>query len=323
MLNRTLCIAALAGLSISAAYAQAPAAYPSKPIELVVHTAPGGGTDLVARMVGEILTREKLVSQPVNIVNKPGGGGAIAYTYIKSKRGDPHTIMTVASMALLSQVVRPDLKLGLENYTPLAFLAQDPQAVMVSASAPYRNLKDMLDAARREPGGLAASVTSPGGTGRLLLWIMERDTGARFKAVSFKSGSDAIMQVMGGHTQLSTENISEGYASVEAKKLRVLAVTSKTRLPIVPDAPTMIELGYNIHVGTGRGFVMPADVPREAAAHMEAMFERVYKSAAWKEFAERNMYENIWMGSADYSKHLAERRVLVTEFMQAIGLAAK
>src|SRR5688500_16140479 len=74
--------------------------FPSRPLELVVHTAPGGGTDLVARMVGEILTREKLVNQPVNIVNKPGGGGAIAYTYIKSKRGDPHTIMTVASMAM-------------------------------------------------------------------------------------------------------------------------------------------------------------------------------------------------------------------------------
>src|SRR5688572_13663489 len=71
-------------------------AFPSRPLELVVHTGPGGGTDLIARMVGEILTREKLVGQPVNVVNKPGGGGAIAYTYIRSKRGDPHTIMTVA-----------------------------------------------------------------------------------------------------------------------------------------------------------------------------------------------------------------------------------
>ena len=68
---------------------------------------------------------------------------------------------------------------------------------------------------------------------------------------------------------------------------------------------------------------MPADVPKEAAAHMEAVLERVYKSPAWKEFAERNMYENIWMGSAEYGKHLAERRVLVSEFMQAVGIAGK
>ncbi len=298
-------------------------AFPSRPLELVVHTSPGGGTDVVARFVAEILVREKLVNQPVNVVNKPGGGGAIAYTYIRSKRGDPHTIMTVASMAMLSQAVRPELKLGLENYTPIAFLAQDPQAVMVAAESPYRTLKDLLDAGRREPNSLAASITSPGGTGRLLIWLLERETGARYKAVSFKSGADALMQVMGGHTHFSTENISEGYGAVAGKKLRVLAVTSRTRLPIVPDAPTMIELGYNIHVGTGRGFAMPADVPKEAAAHMEGLLRRVYDSPAWKEQAERNLYENIWMGSAEYAKHLAERRVLVQDFLQAVGIAQK
>jgi putative tricarboxylic transport membrane protein len=313
----------VAVIAVTGAHAQSPAPFPSKPIELVVHTAPGGGTDLVARMVGDILIREKLVNQPVNIVNRAGGGGAIAYNYVRSKRGEPHTVMTVASMALLTQTVRPELKLGLENYTPIAFLAQDPQAIMVSASSPYKTLKDLVEAARREPNTLVASITSPGGTGRLLVWLLERETGTRYRSVSFKSGSDAIMQVMGGHTQFSTENISEAHASVEAKKVRVLAVTSKTRMPLVPDAPTMIELGYNIHVGTGRGFVMPADVPKEAAAHMESLLERVYRSPAWKEFAERNMFENIWMGSAEYGKHLAERKVLVGEFMQAVGLAPK
>ena len=318
---RLRCAAALVFLAVPA-IAQAQA-FPSRPLELVVHTSPGGGTDVVARFVAEILVRDKLVNQPVNVVNRPGGGGAIAYTYIRTKRGDPHTIMTVASMAMLSQSVRPELKLGLENYTPLAFLAQDPQAVMVAAESPYRTLKDLLDAGRREPSSLAASITSPGGTGRLLIWLLERETGARFKAVSFKSGADALMQVMGGHTHFSTENISEGYGSVAGKKLRVLAVTSRTRLPIVPDAPTLIELGYNIHVGTGRGFAMPADVPKEAAAHMEGVLRRVYDSPAWKEQSERNLYENIWMGSAEYAKHLAERRVLVQEFLQAVGIAQK
>jgi putative tricarboxylic transport membrane protein len=110
---------------------------------------------------------------------------------------------------------------------------------------------------------------------------------------------------------------------VESKKLRVLAVTSLTRLQVVPDAPTMKELGYDIHIGTGRGFAMPAGVPKEAAAHMEAVLQRVYNSPAWKEHAARNFYENIWLGSADYAKHLAERSIQVREFQQAIGLLAK
>lgn len=311
---------AAAALVIPSAFAQT---FPSKPIELVVHTSPGGGTDIFARVVADILSREKLVNQPVNVLNRPGGGGAIAYTYIKSKRGEPHIVMTVASMALLTQTMRPELGLGLENYTPLAFFAQDPQAVMVLADSPYKTFKDFIDAAKREPGSLVASVTSPGGSGRLMVWLIERETGTRFKPVSFKSGGDAILQVMGGHTHFTTENISEGYAAVESKKLRALAVSSLKRLPLVPDTPTLKELGYDIHVGTGRGFVMPAGVPKEAAAHMEAVLERVYRSPAWKEHAERNMYESIWMGSADYAKHLAERRVVVQEFLQSIGIAPK
>jgi putative tricarboxylic transport membrane protein len=315
-----LVIGSAAALAGSAALAQP---FPSRPIEFVVHTSAGGGTDIVARMVAEILTREKLVNQPINVMNRSGGAGAIAYTYFKGKRGDPHTIMTVASMTLLVQTVRPDMGMGLEHFTPLAFLAQDPQAVMVAVDSPYKTLKDLVEAGKREPNSLSASVASPGGTARMLLWMIERETGARYKMVSFKSGADAILPVMGGHTQFTTENISEGHGAVEGKKLRVLAVSSAQRLTAVPTAPTLKELGYDIHIGTGRGFAMPADVPKEAAARMEANLERVYNNPQWKEHAERSLYENIWMGSAEYTKHLAQRRGLVLEFLQSIGIAPK
>jgi putative tricarboxylic transport membrane protein len=308
---------AVATIAASAAFAQG---FPSRPIELVVHTSPGGGTDLVARVVADILVREKLVEVPVNVINKVGGGGAIAYTYIKGKRGDPHTVMSVATLAMLNQVVRPELGLGLENYTPLAFLAQDPQAVMVLAESPFRTLKDLIDTATREPNTLVASVASPGGTARMLVWMLERETGARVKVVTNRGGADAILQVMGGHTHFSTENIAEGYAAVESKKLRVLAVSGLRRLPVVPDTPTLKELGLDITLGTGRGFAMPADVPKAAAAHMEAVLFKLYNTAAWKAHAERSLYESIWLGSADYARHLAERSIEVRHFQQAIGL---
>jgi putative tricarboxylic transport membrane protein len=304
-------------LIMPSVYAQS---FPSKPIELVVHTSPGGGTDIFARFIADLLTREKLVTQPVNVLNRVGGGGAIAYTYIKSKRGDPHTVMTVATLALLTNSLRPELELGMENFTPLVMLAQDPQAVMVQAESPYKTFKDFVEAAQRDPGSIVASVTSPGGSGRLLVWLLERETGAKFKSVSFKSGGDAILQVMGGHTHFTTENVSEGYSAVQGKKLRVLAVSSAKRLPIVPDVPTLREFGYNIHIGTGRGFAMPAGVPKEAAAQMESLFERIHKSAAWKDYAEKNMFEDLYLGSAEYAKHLAQRRVVHQEFLKAVGI---
>jgi putative tricarboxylic transport membrane protein len=264
--------------------------------------------------------KEKLVNVPVNVVNKVGGGGAIAYAYIKSKRGDPHTIMSVGSMAMLTQVIRPELDLGFENYTPLAFVAQDPQALMVVGDSPFRSLKDLLDTGKREPNTLVGSVASAGGTARMLIWMMEKETGGRYKVVTNKGGADAIMQVLGGHTHFSTENIAEGRSSVEAKKLKVLAVTSLKRQPLVPDAPTFKELGYDIHLGTERGFAMPAGVPKEAVAHVEALLKKLFDSPAWKQHAERSLYESIWMGGAEYAKHLAWRAGQVREFQQAIGL---
>jgi putative tricarboxylic transport membrane protein len=295
-------------------------AFWSRPLELASHNSPGGGTDIIARLVADILVREKLVNVPVNVINKPGGGGAIAYTYLKSKRGDPHTIMSVGTMAMLSQVVRPELDLGFEHYTPLAFLAQDPQGVMVHADSPFKTLQDLIDAAKREPNTLVASVASAGGTARMLVWMIERETGAKVKVVTNKGGGDAIMQVMGGHTHFSTENIAEGYSAVEGKKLRVLAVSGLKRLPMVPDTPTLKESGINVAVGTGRGFAMAAGVPKEAVEHMEGVLKGVYNSAPWKAHAERNMYETIWLGSSDYAKHLRERLVEVQEFQRAIGL---
>jgi len=298
-------------------------AFPSRPIEIVVHTSPGGGTDILARVVADILTRNKWITQPITVSNRAGGGGAIAYTYIKNKRGDPHAMMAVASLTMLTVGLRPDMQLGPEHFTPIAFLAQDPQAVMVPVDAPYKTFKEFVDAAKRDPGALAASITTPGGSGQLLVWLIEREAGTKFKTVSFKSGSESIMQVMGGHVHFTTENISEAVSAVEAKKLRVLAVTSAQRLNTVPDVPTLKELGYNIHMGTGRGFAMAAAVPPEAAAHMEAQLEKVYRSPAWKEHTAKHLWENLWMGSTDYAKHLAFRRTQQLEFMQAIGLAPK
>src|SRR5687767_2516478 len=106
-------VAALAfALFASAAAAQ----FPSKSLEFVVHTAPGGGTDVFARAISEMLQREKLISQPIVVANRVGGGGTISFSHIKSKRGDPHVVLTVATGSLLAAAARTELGLGLENY---------------------------------------------------------------------------------------------------------------------------------------------------------------------------------------------------------------
>ena len=319
-----ICWTVLAGILIALAPAYAPAqAYPSKPIEFIVHVNPGGGTDVFARLVMEIITREKLVSQPMVVQSRTGGAGAVAFNYVKSKRGEPHTVLTIATGSFLTATARPDLDLGPEHFTPLAFFARDPQGVMVLTTSPWRTFKELINHAKREPEAIVCAVTSATGTGRQTLWRIERATGAKFKFVTFKAGSEAILSVLGGHVPFSTENVSEAWAHIEAKKMRVLAVTTEKRMPALPDVPTLTELGYKVQIGTGRGFGMPAGVPKEAVAAMEAILEKVHKSALWRDYSQKNMYEDRWMGSAEFTKYLAEQRVAQREFVESIGLGGK
>ena len=297
--------------------------YPSKTIEFNVHTSPGGGTDLFARTVTDILTKEKIISQPIVVSNRPGGSGAIAFNHVKAKRGDPYVVLTMATGSFLTATVRKDLDLGLENFTPVASFAVDPQVIAVSPDSKFKTVKELLEAGRKEPNTITASITSATGTARLLLYVIEKETGAKFRYVSFKSGSEATTAVAGGHTQFTPENLSEMLGMVEGKKLRVLAVTGDKRLPAVPDAPTMRELGYKVVVGTGRGFVMPAGIPKEALATMEAALKRVYDSAAWKDFAKRNNFEDNWLGSAGWAKSLAAQQSQMEEFLAHISAPQK
>ncbi len=247
----------------------------------------------------------------------------IAFNYVKSKRGEPHTVLTIATGSFLTATARPDLDLGPEHFTPLAFFARDPQGIIVNADSKYKTFKHLIDDAKGQPDGIVCAVTSATGTGRQTLWRIERETGTKFKFVTFKAGSEAVLSVLGGHVPFTTENVSEAWAHIEAKKMRVLAVTTERRMPALPDVPTLTELGYKIQIGTGRGFGMPAGVPKEAAATMEAVLEKVHKSALWKDYSQKNMYEDHWMGSADFARYLTVQRAAQIEFVQAIGLGQK
>jgi len=316
-------VAALGAATLACAAAAPAQTYPSRVVEFIVHVNPGGGTDVFARLVTEIMTRDKLVTQPLVVQSRTGGAGVIAFTYAKGKRGDPYTVLTIATGSFLTAAARTDLDLGLEHFTPLAFFARDPQGIIVNADSKYRTFKDLIDDAKGKPDSIVCAVTSATGTARIALWRIERETGAKFKFVTFKAGSEAVLAVLGGHVPFTTENVSEAWAHIEAKKMRVLAVTTEQRMPALPDVPTLTELGYNVQIGTGRGFVMPAGVPKEAVAAMEALLEKVHKSPRWREYAVNNLYEDRWMGSAEFAKYLAEERVARQEFIDAIGFSKK
>jgi putative tricarboxylic transport membrane protein len=295
--------------------------YPSRTIEFVGQSSPGGGTDLFMRNITELLKKDMSISQPIIVSNRVGGGGAIAYNYIKSKRGDPHVVMTMSTGGVVNASVRPELDLPLSIFTPLAMFAQDPQVIAVRVESKIHTLKELVEAGKREPDTIAVGLSGTGtGAGRLAFFLLERATGSKFKYVTFKGGGDAVRAVLGGHIETTGENMSEMLQLVEAKKMRVLAVVGERRFVQAPDIPTAKELGYNVVAATGRGFGMPAAVPKEAAATMEAALKRVYDSPAYQDYSHRNMFDNNYLDSAAFAKYLAEQRVIQEEFLRALGV---
>jgi putative tricarboxylic transport membrane protein len=147
--------------------------------------------------------------------------------------------------------------------------------------------------------------------------------GAKFRFVTFKGGGDAVTATAGGHTTFTTENLSEGLGFVEAKTLRVLAIAADRRLPQAPDVPTLQELGYPITAGTIRGFTFTAGVPKEAVTTMEAALEKVHRSPTWKELVKRNIFQDVFLGSAEFTKFLAQRMEEYRGFYDAINLGKK
>ena len=297
--------------------------YPAKPIELIVTTSAGSGGDLVSRTVAEIIRREKFLPQLITVNNRVGGASIVGYNYFKTRRGDPYTIMSTTGTILL-MAHRPDVNIGLENYTPLALFAIDPQTIMVLADSPFKTFKDLMDTVQRAPESVVGATTSAAGTGRMVIWLMEKQASvARIKFVNFKGGGEAVTSVAGGHTTFTTENLSEGLSFVETKKLRVLAIASDKRLPQAPDVPTLQELGYPITAGTVRGFSFTAGVPREAVVTMETALKKTHDSREWKEFAQRNIFQDVFMGSTEFTQFLAKRMLEYRDFYNAIGLGKK
>ncbi len=314
----------LAAATVLATYAGFATAqpFPSKPVELVSPTGVGGGSDLVARVVADIVAREKLLPQPLVVVNRAGGGGAIGQDYVARKRADPYSVL-LAGTSLLTVPLRTGMDIGLDKFQPLGMIGIDINALVVNGDSPYRTTKELVAAARANPKSVNIAITFPGGTAHNLMYQIEKASGARFNLVSFKSGSDAVTAVLGGHVHATAENLGEIMPHVESRKLRVLGIPGSKRLAGLPDIATLKEQGFEAHSGAFRGFASPAGIPRDAVTALEDMLANVYRHSAWKDYMAKNLYEDVYMNADEFGRYLAARQVEIARYLGELGLVLK
>ena len=283
-------LAAAAALMIAGGTALAQTAYPSRPVHLLVPFPPGGAVDIVARTIGDELS--KRWGQSVVVENRPGAGGTIAAAAAAKAAPDGYTIILVASGHAIVSYLYPSLSYDpLRDFTPLAFVGSSPNMMLVRSDSPFKTVTDVVTAARDKPGqlsyGYAGNGTSPHLAGELLKYM----TKVAITPVPYKGGAPVLADLLGGHIPMSFNNIPESIGQVQAGKLRPIAVTTATRSPVLPEVPTIAETGLpGYDTGVWWGFLAPAGLPADikarlakdiaAAVHGDAVRERLLKVGA-------------------------------------------
>jgi tripartite-type tricarboxylate transporter receptor subunit TctC len=300
--------------------ALAQAKVPNRPVQLVCPWAAGGGTDRIARMVAALL--EKELGQPVTVVNRTGGSGAVGHTAGATGAPDGHTI-TIVTVELAMMHWMGLTPLTYREFTPVALLNIDPAGVQVAANSEFRTVKQLLDYARANPGKLKASGTGRGGIWDLARAGMLKAAGLPIDAIPWvpsNGAAPALQELAAGGVQVVTASLVEGRPMIEAGKVRALANMADKRDPAFADVPTLKELGINWTMGAWRGIALPRGTSPEIVAVYERALEKVVRSKEFIEFMQKAPFGVLYKGSRDFAAFLEEQDRTMGVLMKEAGL---
>ncbi|HEY2933898.1 MAG TPA: tripartite tricarboxylate transporter substrate binding protein [Acidobacteriota bacterium] len=259
-----------------------PASFPEKPIEFTVPFAAGGGSDIMARTIAAIIEKEKILPQPLVVVNRAGASCVLGYMHVGQKTGDPYAL-TTATNSFVIQPLLGKMKLDYREYTLIAGLALDEFVLVVPANSPHRTVRDLIDAARRAPKNVKVGGSSAPSIDSIITHLVEKATGTQFNFIAFKSGGEVMTNLLGSHIDVASANPGEALTQIQAKKARVLAAASAKRLASLPDVPTLRESGIDVVATQWRGVAAPKGLPKEAEAALVSAFKRLSDSKMWQE----------------------------------------
>lgn len=288
--------------------------YPAREITFVVQGSAGGGSDIIARTIANIIQQQALVPTRIIVENRPGGGGAVGYNFIAQRKGDPYFIGTIGSSFFTTPLLGQS-PVNYKDFTAVAAIAEDPYVMVVRADSPLKSLED-VKAAKSIRIGTTGVVTDPG-----LIGAQLRDSlGIEVRAIPFGGDGEVLAALLGQHIDVQFGNPSEVLSQIQAGELRAIAVSSAARLPILPDVPTFRELGQEVEVTQLRGLVMPADVPAEAVAFWEGVMRKVADSDGWKtDYIERNGSLPLFLDHAALTARMPEQSAMYEAFMKDVA----
>lgn len=269
--RRTLARAALAAVALASAGSAALAAgYPDKPVKMVVAFTAGGPTDVVARLIAQKLTEKW--GQQVIVENKPGAAGVLGSDYVARANPDGYTLlMATAGNLTVNQHLYKSMAFDpVKDLTPIAQTAGVDFVLVTQPNSPFKNVKDVVAAAKAQPGAVSTSTSGLGGAPFLAAALFENEAGVKLNKIAYKGTADAVNAVLGNQTQLDFDAASQVMPQIKAGKLKPLAVLGTKRSPLLPGVPTMREAGLaSYNFSNWFGLVGPAKMPADVVAKLQ------------------------------------------------------
>lgn len=320
-MHLAICLAA----ALAAMNATAQVWKPEKAVEIIIGTSAGGPQDRMGRAVQRILQDKKLVPTPVNVVNKGGGGGAVALSYLNTHAGDGQ-FLAVNALSTLTNHITGRSAIGPSDLTPIAMMGAEYVGITVRAESPLKTGRDVLDQLKKDPASLSVAVGTALGNATHLSFVLAMRAGGvdikKLRTVVFGSGGESMTALLGGHVDVAASAPSAMLSQVQAGRLRIIVIGAPVRLGgELAKIPTWKEIGVNSAFDLWRGLAGPRGLGRAQIQFWDAALGALVKSDEWKKELADNQVENIYKNSADTALQWKLEYEEVKAVLTELGLA--
>ena len=324
-LSRHIIIAAAVAATALPCAVTAQSWKPSRHVEIIAPSAAGGGSDTLARLVQRILQENKIVEAPLNVVNKAGAGGTVAWSSLNQYAGDGHHI-SISTANLLTNHISGTSALNYTDLTPLAQLFSEYAAIAVRTESPIKDGRELVEQLKRDPAKLSAAVgTTLGSVGHIALALTTKTAGndaKKLKAVVFSGAGNALTALLGGHVDIMASPVSNLVPHAADGKLRIIAVAAPKRLGgALAQTPTLKEQGAPVEVDNLRGVVGPKGMTAAQVSYWETALRSMTATPQWRSSLEKNLWEPSFTGAEGSAKALKTQYEEMRAGMAELGLA--
>jgi putative tricarboxylic transport membrane protein len=325
LLTRSAAALIGAAIALSGAAGRADDWKPTRPIEIVVPSGPGGGLDLVGRTLQAVMEQEKLTEVPVTVLNKPGGSGTVGIAYINSH---PHSgnYVCIQALPLITNSITGQSEIGLKDVTPLGVLVTEQILFSVAADSPIKSGQDLAEKLKADPGSVSIGVSSsPGGQSHDATALVTKAVGGdpkKLKVVFFDSGGEAATALMGGHIDVAVTPAGVILGPRQTGKIRIIAIPAASRAGgALADVPTWKEEGVDAVFSTWRVIVGPKGMTPDQVAWWDDALNKVTASPEWQTAVDRNQWTANYLDSKDAAAFFNSESTRLTALLTDLGLA--